>query len=48
MQTINELIASEIAASVEGYEGKFSVEVEIDELFQRHGRMGNYLRACVG
>lgn len=30
MQTINELIASEIAASVEGYEGKFSVEVEID------------------
>ena len=31
MQTINELIASEIAASVEDYEGKFSVEVEIDE-----------------
>ena len=30
MQTINELIASEIAASVEGYEGKFAVEVEID------------------
>ena len=30
MQTINELIANEIAASVEGYEGKFSVEVEID------------------
>ena len=30
MQTINELIANEIAASVEGYEGEFSVEVEID------------------
>lgn len=31
MQTINELIASEIAASVEGYEGKFAVSVEADE-----------------